>query len=162
MDNRETGLTIIDERQAERFYDRLRLATLQWAGERGGITLHGLTKGLLIAPDCFILLWRLIKRRDIRKRSRLLLAFALTYFLLPIDIVPDWILGPLGFADDLMLAAAVLRAVLVETPRGIVEAEWSGSSTLISALTGVAHWSDSLVRWPLFRRVQGLISYLLG
>lgn len=154
-------LVVMEEQQAQRFYDRLRSATIDWAAKRAGTTGQGLAGLLLMAPDVFILLWRLLRRADIPTRSRLLLAFALSYFVLPVDLVPDWLLGPLGFADDLMLAAAVLRTALVETPRETVQAEWSGNDSLIAVLSGVAKLADRLTSLSIFKPVQKMIRFLL-
>lgn len=151
----------IEEQQAQRFYDRLRASTVSWAADRAGSLGHGLASLLLAAPDVFILLWRLQKRTEISRRSRLLLAFALSYFILPTDVVPDWLLGPFGFADDLMLAAAVLRTALVETPREIILEEWSGNEGLISLLAGLAGLADRLLNFPLFRPMQRIIKFML-
>lgn len=43
-------------------------------------------------------------------RARAILYGAIAYFVLPFDIVPDWILG-LGFTDDAAVLATALRMV---------------------------------------------------
>lgn len=153
-------LIAIDRTDELRFYDRLRAATLRWAGQQAGTLGHGVASTLLFAPDVFMLLCRLIRRPEVARHDRALLTLALAYFLLPVDLVPDWLLGPLGFADDLMLATAALRAALVRTPGQVIADEWSGSSGLIEVLSGVARLADWLTRYPVFRRVRRLIEYL--
>jgi len=44
-------------------------------------------------------------------RARAVLYGAIAYFVLPFDIVPDWILG-LGFTDDAAVLAAAVRSIL--------------------------------------------------
>ena len=44
-------------------------------------------------------------------RARAVLYGAIAYFVLPFDIVPDWIVG-LGFTDDAAVLAAALRSIL--------------------------------------------------
>jgi uncharacterized membrane protein YkvA (DUF1232 family) len=44
-------------------------------------------------------------------RARAILYGALAYFVLPIDLVPDWIAG-LGFTDDAAVLAAAVRSIL--------------------------------------------------
>lgn len=41
-------------------------------------------------------------------KTKALLAAALAYFIMPIDVIPDWIVG-LGFTDDLTVIVLVLR-----------------------------------------------------
>ena len=44
-------------------------------------------------------------------RARAVLYGAIAYFVLPFDIVPDWIVG-IGFTDDAAVLAAALRSIL--------------------------------------------------
>jgi uncharacterized membrane protein YkvA (DUF1232 family) len=44
-------------------------------------------------------------------RVKAVLYGALAYFVLPVDIIPDWIAG-LGFTDDAAVLAAAVRSVL--------------------------------------------------
>jgi uncharacterized membrane protein YkvA (DUF1232 family) len=43
--------------------------------------------------------------------ARAVLYGALAYFVLPFDVIPDWILG-LGFTDDAAVLAAAVRSIL--------------------------------------------------
>ena len=70
-----------------------------------------LTDALRLAPDILRLVRRLAADRALPRRSRLLLLGLLAYLLLPIDLVPD-VLPVVGYADDLVLIAVVLRAVV--------------------------------------------------
>ena len=61
-------------------------------------------------------------------RVRMLLLAALAYFVIPFDIVPDFILG-FGFGDDVAVLAAAIAAV-----RGsITEAHWEAARRILSA-----------------------------
>ena len=44
-------------------------------------------------------------------RAKAVLFGALAYFVLPVDVVPDWIAG-LGFTDDAAVLAAAIRSIL--------------------------------------------------
>ncbi|MFC4950592.1 YkvA family protein [Pseudonocardia sp. GCM10023141] len=51
-------------------------------------------------------------------RGRLaLLVLAVAYLVSPVDLVPELVLGPLGLADDGVVALWLAGAVLVETER---------------------------------------------
>jgi len=41
-----------------------------------------------------------------------LLAFAAIYFFSPLDLLPEALLGPLGFADDAALLAFVIKRII--------------------------------------------------
>jgi uncharacterized membrane protein YkvA (DUF1232 family) len=44
-------------------------------------------------------------------RARAVLYGAIAYFVLPTDVIPDWIVG-LGFTDDAAVLAAAVRSIL--------------------------------------------------
>jgi uncharacterized membrane protein YkvA (DUF1232 family) len=44
-------------------------------------------------------------------RAKAVLYGALAYFVLPVDLIPDWIAG-LGFTDDAAVLAAAVRSIL--------------------------------------------------
>ncbi|KUO58599.1 MAG: methyltransferase type 11 [Gracilibacter sp. BRH_c7a] len=46
--------------------------------------------------------------KDISKSAMLLIIAGLIYFVSPIDIIPDWIIG-LGFADDIAFLAMIIN-----------------------------------------------------
>lgn len=60
-----------------------------------------------------------------------LLVLAIAYLVSPVDLVPELILGPLGLADDGVVALWLAGAVLVETERFI---DWERTTpTVIDA-----------------------------
>ncbi len=153
---------MIDEAVANRFYDRLRKAVVGWASDRAGMAGKGMANVLLFTPDIFMLLWRLLRHGEISKRRRAIMAFALAYFILPIDFVPDWLLGPLGFADDLAIAGAALQAALTGTPLTVLDKEWSGGDQLIAVLARIMQLTDRLGTYPGFSKVKQVVRYLLS
>ncbi|MGV0111293.1 YkvA family protein [Arthrobacter sp. CP30] len=98
-----------------------------------------LTDALRLAPDILRLVRRLAADRALPRRSRLLLLGLLAYLLLPIDLVPD-ILPVVGYADDLVLIAVVLRAVVRSAGPDALRRHWPGSDgglRLVRALAGL-------------------------
>lgn len=67
-----------------------------------------LREALRTLPDVVRLLRRLAADRSMPRGVRLRLGFLLAYLALPIDLVPDFI-PVLGYADDAIIVAAVLR-----------------------------------------------------
>ncbi len=68
-----------------------------------------------------------------RRRARLVVAAALAYFALPIDLVPDFI-PVAGALDDAIIAALVLRFVLSSTPRAVLAEHWRGDPRTLQRL----------------------------
>src|SRR5262249_17018590 len=90
------------------FYDRLRRRILATVERRAGKLSADAVRALLLVPDVFMLLVRLTLDKEVPGSTRAMIGGALAYFVLPIDLLPEAILGPVGFLDDLVLAVAVL------------------------------------------------------
>ncbi len=65
-----------------------------------------------------LILYYVLKREDLPVKVRLLILGALGYFILPVDVLPDFI-PVLGFADDLGVLAAAVTAVAMYADEGV-------------------------------------------
>lgn len=63
---------------------------------------------ILYTPDFFKLLCDLLNE-DIKVEDRRNINSALAYFVVPNDIIPEEIYGPMGYVDDIFLCARVLK-----------------------------------------------------
>lgn len=63
---------------------------------------------ILYIPDFFKLLCGLLNE-DIEKDDRRKINSALAYFVVPNDIIPEEIYGPMGYVDDIYLCTLVLK-----------------------------------------------------
>jgi uncharacterized membrane protein YkvA (DUF1232 family) len=80
------------------------IAVLVIARPRGAL----LREALRLLPDLLRLLPRLAADQSLPRRVRAGLALLLAYLAFPFDLVPDFI-PVLGYADDAIIVAAVLR-----------------------------------------------------
>jgi uncharacterized membrane protein YkvA (DUF1232 family) len=74
--------------------------------------------------------------RGVRRRLALLLA----YLAFPIDLVPD-VVPVLGYADDVVVIALVLRSVVRRAGPAAVERHWTGTPAglaFVRSLAGIA------------------------
>ena len=92
-----------------------------------------LREALRILPDLLRLLRRLAADRTLPRGVRVRLALLLAYLAVPIDLVPDFI-PVLGYADDAIIAAAVLRSVVRRAGLSAVRAHWPGTDDGFAAL----------------------------
>jgi uncharacterized membrane protein YkvA (DUF1232 family) len=63
---------------------------------------------ILYVPEFFKLLCGLLNE-DIDKEDRRKINSALAYFVVPSDIIPEEIYGPMGYVDDIYLCSLVLK-----------------------------------------------------
>jgi len=159
----EEGLSVEVSFQRERppshdrmlsFYDALRAKIVRWVKRRGGRFSSGTTKALLVVPDVFILLVRLTLDREVPKPTRALIGGALAYFILPFDFLPEALLGPIGFTDDLVLAVAVLTQAFGGNLEPHARRHWSGSEDLRVVLRDISDSAEQLIGNRLYNRLR--------
>jgi uncharacterized membrane protein YkvA (DUF1232 family) len=100
-----------------------------------------LTDALRLGPDVLRLVRRLAADRAVPWWARLLLWALVAYLILPIDLVPDF-LPVIGYADDVVLVAAVLRAVVRSAGAGALQRHWPGSDAALGLLYRLAGIRD--------------------
>jgi uncharacterized membrane protein YkvA (DUF1232 family) len=92
-----------------------------------------------VVPDLVRLLRALAGDQDLPPGVRRRLGLLMTYLALPFDLVPDFI-PVLGYADDVIVVALVLRSVVRAAGPQAVDAHWTGTSqglSLVHSLAGV-------------------------
>lgn len=89
-----------------------------------------------LLPDVLRLVARLARDRSLPAGARLRLWLLLGYLALPIDLVPDF-LPVIGYADDALLVAVVLRSVIRRAGPEPVRRHWPGSAEGLRVLVQV-------------------------
>jgi uncharacterized membrane protein YkvA (DUF1232 family) len=107
--------------------------TLVIVRPRGGL----LREALRILPDAVRLIRRLAADKTLPAGVRVRLVLLLIYLAIPFDPIPDFI-PVLGYADDAIIVAAVLRSVVRRAGLDAVRAHWPGSDDGFAALTRLA------------------------
>jgi uncharacterized membrane protein YkvA (DUF1232 family) len=90
--------------------------------------------------------------------TRALIGGALAYFILPVDLLPEALLGPAGYLDDLVLAAAVLAQAFGGELEPYARKHWSGSEDLRVVIQDISETAQSLLGQNLYDRLRKLMS----
>jgi len=130
--------------RANRFYDRIRGAVRRYVDSKGA-ALGKTADFLLLVPDVFILLWRLTTDSRVTGKDKILLGSAVAYYIFPFDLLPEALVGPMGFLDDLVFGVYVLNKMLKTTDAAILREHWSGSDDVLAMIQRVLGAADSLV-----------------
>ncbi|WP_104043485.1 YkvA family protein [Arthrobacter sp. ZGTC412] len=101
------------------------LLLLWWYARRHPETVT-MKDALRLLPDLLRLIKGLAADRTVAAGVRVRLVLLLAYLLSPIDLVPDFI-PVIGYADDAVIVALVLRSVLKRAGPGALEKHWPGS-----------------------------------
>ncbi|HXO20071.1 MAG TPA: DUF1232 domain-containing protein [Thermoanaerobaculia bacterium] len=139
------------------FYDRLRRHVLDAVENRAGKLPGDAVKMLLLVPDVFMLLVRLTLDKDVPKPARAMIGGALAYFILPMDLLPEAILGPVGYLDDLVLAVAVLSQAFGGELEPYARKHWSGPEDLRVVMRDVTQAAQALLGANLYGRLKRLL-----
>ena len=140
------------------FYDRLRGRIVAAIDKRGGRLGRGAVDALLVVPDLFMLLVRLALDPQVPASTRGLIGGALAYFVLPFDLLPEALVGGLGFMDDVVLAAAVLTQALGPDLEPRARRYWSGRHELREVLGDVVGAAQSLLGENLVGRLERVLA----
>ncbi len=122
-----------------RFYDRLRALVI----EREPGVGSGLRDLLMLFPDLSILLFRLMKDSRVPVGAKVIAAFGVAYILSPIDLLPEFLLGPIGLIDDLLVVATALSRLIKSVHPDVVREHWSGQGDALDAIARVTEWADT-------------------
>jgi len=96
-----------------------------------------LKDALRILPDTVRLLRRIAADRTVPRGVRVRLYVLLVYLAFPIDLIPDF-LPVIGYADDAVIVAAVLRSVVRRAGTDTIRRHWPGTEEGLATLSRIA------------------------
>lgn len=99
-------------------------------------------ESLRLLPDLVRLLKCLAADPEMPRGIRIRLALLLAYLALPIDLIPDFI-PVLGYADDAVIVALVLRSVTRRAGPEALTKHWPGTPEGLAALRRLCRLPES-------------------
>ena len=142
--------------RAERFYDRMRDGIRRYLDKKGSLAGKS-GEYLLLAPDVFVLLWRLVNDARVNGKNKVLLGSGLAYYFFPLDIIPEAFMGPAGYIDDLVFGVYLLNKMLADTDPQVLREHWSGSTDVLDTIQNVLQAADKLVGKDMLARLKKAI-----
>jgi len=134
-----------------RLYDRLRAQVVK--ASPGAAS--GFRDVILLLPDLTVLLLRLLRDSRVPISCKAVAVLGIGYALSPIDLVPSFLVGPIGLVDDLLVVSAALSKILNQVHPDIVRSHWSGQGDALDAIQRAARWSASILFERIPRRLRG-------
>ena len=152
-----------DFRRADRFYTRIRTRVSNWLSKRPHIS-ESLRDYLLLLPDFFALLVRLIRdpRIDATLKGQLIAVSA--YVISPIDLVPDFVM-PVGLTDDVLALAFILSRVLrimEQAGADILREHWEGSGDVLARIERAVQTGSGLLNSGVVQRLSEIVQRSRG
>jgi uncharacterized membrane protein YkvA (DUF1232 family) len=122
MDASSRSSDISDARRA--LYQDIRAHLESWADDIGAHQEYD--KYIPLVPDLLRLLERLALDEAVPAARKAEIGVAISYVLSPRDTVPEEVVGPSGYVDDVALAAFVVQRVLDDVEAEVVGQHWTG------------------------------------
>jgi uncharacterized membrane protein YkvA (DUF1232 family) len=142
--------------QEKDFYQKLRVKIEKWLDTKEGKT-HQYSEYIMAVPDLFHLLTKLMFDKGISAKDKAKLGFAIAYFISPIDLIPEAIVGPIGFIDDLALAAWVLNNIINENNEEIVLKHWAGQGDILFLIKKIIADANEMIGIGLWNKIKALV-----
>ena len=128
----------------EDFYVKLRAKINHWLETKTGKN-HKYAKYLLFAPDIFNLLLKVVRDPRVSKKDKALVAGSIGYFILPFDLIPEGVIGPGGYIDDIVIASFVLQMIVNNLSPSIIREHWAGDEDGLAIINQAADLSDKVL-----------------
>jgi len=142
----------MQNREAD-FYQDLRARVQRWLDSQDAHNSKW-AEYLMLAPDLFHLLVRLSLDPDVPSTQKIKLLGAIAYFISPIDLIPEALLGPLGLLDDIAVAAWVLNSMINESDPELVQKYWAGDDDSLEVIQRILASADEMIGSGLWERLK--------
>ena len=110
-------------------------------------------QSLRLLPDIVRLVKGLATDKRVPPGARALLWLLVAYLVSPVDVVPDFV-PVIGFADDAILVALVLRYVVRRSDPDVVAARWPGTASGLASVQALAGYQLGCSRRRATRRAR--------
>lgn len=134
------------------FYQEMRQRIRAWLKEKGAG--YKFAEYLLAAPDLFHLLCKLAIDKDVPSNEKVKLIGAIIYFVSPFDLLPEAVSGPVGYMDDVVVAAVTINSLLNNIDVEIVKKHWAGDKDVLTLIQEILKVADELVGSGLWSRIK--------
>ena len=142
----------MNERQSD-FYQKIRKDVKQWVNDN----LDKENKWvdyILAAPDLFHLLCKLTADSEIPSNKKIKLVAGIAYFISPIDLLPEAFLGPIGYLDDIAVAAFILNDLINEVDPQIIRKHWAGEQDVLVLIKTILTNADKMIGSKMWKKIR--------
>ena len=142
------------------FYQDLRYRIREWLSSKNG-SAGKWAEYLMLAPDLFHLLCKLATDKEVPVKEKAKLGGAIAYFVSPFDLVPEALVGVIGFADDIALAAYVLNSLVNTCNPDMLKRHWAGDDNVLDLIQRILKLGDKMGRTGVlgkrvWKRIRGM------
>jgi uncharacterized membrane protein YkvA (DUF1232 family) len=98
------------------------------------------------APALYRLMTKLLDDPALPRDLSPLVIAAIAYFITPADIIPEEVVGPKGYVDDIFLCAFVADKVMKEAgSKEVLERNWDGTASILPLIREILESERKLI-----------------
>ena len=142
----------MDKKQVD-FYQKLRKDIKQWVNKNLDKD-NKWSDYILLVPDIFHLLCKLSIDKDVPAGKKVKLVGAIAYFISPIDLIPEGIVGPIGYLDDIAVSAYILNDLVNEVDPQIIRKHWAGEKDILDLVKTILVNADKMIGGRLWQKIR--------
>ena len=140
------------------FHDTLYTQIGEWVNSNEG-KRNKWANYLRYTPEILTLLCSLSTDKKVSIEMKAKLAGALAYFIAPIDLIPEGLLGPGGFTDDITVAALVIKSIINESGEKLVKKNWTGTEIdVIYLIDNIINDAEDMVGKKIYKQLKKMFS----
>lgn len=98
----------------------------------------------MLIPDIMALLYRIMRDKRVKNKTKMFIGAAIGYLALPLDILPDSI-PVVGNIDDVGIVLLVLDKIIDDIPEHIILEHWQGKEDIIRRSSEIRNLSFSVI-----------------
>ena len=136
------------------FYQQMRERLREWMKGKGRNHKHA--DYVMFAPDLLHLLCKLVADKEVPTSKKAKLGTVIAYFVSPVDLVPEGVVGPVGYVDDVALAAYTLNDIVNEVGPEIVQKHWAGDGNVLEIIQGILSAADEMLGSGMWKQVKAM------
>ncbi len=141
------------DEQKKDFYQKLRTDTKKWLEDRNA-SENKWTEYILLAPDLFHLLTKLTLDPDVPASKKVKIAGIIAYFISPLDFLPEMLLGPIGYLDDIALTAYILNDIINEVDPKIIQRNWAGDRDILNLVKTIVANANNMIGSGIWKKLK--------
>lgn len=144
-------------KQHDEYYHNLNEKINNWLKSKEGRE-YKWREYIKFTPQIFKLVCNLSLDRNVDSEIKGKLAPVVAYFVSPFDHIPEEIWGAVGFSDDLILSAMMLREIYDDIDDAIIEKYWdSDERDLLELIEDIDKNSDQMIEKKYLDKLKAMI-----
>lgn len=135
------------------FYQKIRTRINEWIRTKSNRE-NRWSEYILLAPDLFHLICKLIIDPEVPSSKKMKIAALIAYFISPVDFIPEGLIGPLGYLDDIALTAYLLNDLINEVNPQVVRRHWAGDKDVLILVKTILLNADKMLGSRLWKKIR--------